>query len=129
MKDSKLVPNLNNKEKYVIHERNLKQALDAGLILTKIHRVLQFKQKPWMKEYIDFNTEKRKFAKNDFEKDFFKLMNNSVYGKTLESVRKRQNIKLISDEKLLNKYLSKPELINRKIFDEDLVAVHMIKEK
>ena len=82
-----------------------------------------------MKEYIDFNTEKRKLAKNDFEKDFFKLMNNSVYGKTMEAVRKRQNIKLISDEKLLNKYLSKPTLINRKIFDEDLVAVHMIKEK
>jgi len=126
---SKLIPNLNNTEKYVIHERNLKQALDAGLILTKIHRVLQFSQKPWMKEYIDFNTEKRKLAKNDFEKDFFKLLNVSVYGKTLESVRKRKNIKLISDEKLLNKYLSKPEFINRTIFDEDLVGVHMIKEK
>jgi len=125
----KLLPNLQNKEKYVIHERILKQALEAGLVLTKIHRVLQFNQKPWMKEYIDFNTEKRKLAKNDFEKDIFKLFNVSVYGKTLESVRKRQNIKLISDEKLLNKYLSKPGFINRKIFDEDLVAVHMIKEK
>ena len=125
----KLIPNLNNKEKYVIHERNLKQVLDAGLTLTKIHRVLQFNQKPWMKEYIDFNTEKRKLAKIDFEKDFFKLLNVSVYGKTLESVRKRQNIKLISDEKLLNKYLSKPGFINRKIFDEDLVAVHMVKKK
>jgi len=125
----KLIPNLNNKEKYVIHERNLKQAVDAGLKVTKIHRVLQFKQKPWMKEYIDFNTAKRTLAKNDFEKDFFKLMNNSVYGKTLQNVRKQQNIKLISDDKLLNKYLSHPGLINRKIFDEDLVAVHMIKEK
>src|SRR5258708_2720585 len=124
----KLIPNLQNKEKYVIHERNLKQAVDAGLIITKFHRILQFKQKPWMKEYIDFNTEKRKFAKNDFEKDFFKLMNNSVYGKTMENVRKRQNIKLRTSDKLLNKDLSDPRLINRKIFDEDLVATHMIKE-
>jgi len=125
----KLIPNLYNKEKYIIHEKNLKQAVDAGLIVTKIHRVLQFKQKPWMKPYIDFNTEKRKLSKNDFEKDFFKLLNNSVYGKTLESVRKRQNIKLRTSDKLIDKDLSNPRFINRKIFDEDLVAIHMTKEK
>ena len=126
---NKLIPNLCNKEKYVIHEINLKQAIDAGLILTKIHRVLEFDQKPWLKEYIDFNTSKRKLAKNDFEKDFFKLMNNSVFGKTMENLRKRKNIKLLTDEKLLNKYLSKPTFVNSKIFDENLVAIHHIKEK
>src|SRR5271163_4088743 len=125
----KLIQNLNNKKHYVIHERTLKQAVDAGLILTNIYRVLQFNQSPWMKPYIDFNTAKRKEAKNDFEKDFFKLMNNSVYGKTMENVRNRQNIKLITEEKMLMKYLSKPGLINRKIFNENLVAVNMIREK
>ena len=127
-KFTKLIPNLNNKEKYVIHERNLRQAVDAGLVITKIHRVLQFDQKPWLKEYIDFNTEKRKVAKNDFEKDFFKLMNNSFFGKTMESVRKRVNIKLLTDKKMFTKYVSKPTFVNSKIFNEDLVAVHNIKE-
>ncbi|HLX54592.1 MAG TPA: hypothetical protein VKR58_11655, partial [Aquella sp.] len=121
--------NLCNKEKYIIHEKNLKQAVDAGLILTKIHRVLEFNQKPWMKEYIDFNTEKRKQAKNEFEKNFFKLMNNSVFGKTMENLRKRQNIKLISNILQLQKYVSKPGFISSKIFNENLVAVHNVKEK
>jgi hypothetical protein len=105
--------------------------MDAGLKVTKVHRVLQFKQKPWMKEYIDFNTEKRKLAENEFEKTFYKTMNNSVYGKTMENLRKRQDIKLFteSNEHLLNKYISKPGFINNKIFNEDLVAIHMIKEE
>src|SRR5258706_305776 len=128
-KCTKLIANLFNKEKYIIHEKNLKQAVDAGLILTKIHRVLEFNQKPWMKEYIDFNIEKRKLSKNEFEKNFFKLMNNSVFGKTMENLRKKQNIKLITNEKMLNKYVSKPGFVNSKIANENLVAIHNIKEK
>ena len=77
----KLVPNLYYKNRYVIHIRALKQALDHGLVLEKIHRVIEFKQSAWMKEYIDFNTKLRTAAKNDLEKAFFKLMNNSVFWK------------------------------------------------
>ena len=87
-KCSKLACNLYDKHNYVVHIRSLKQALDHGLILKKVHRVIQFNQEKWLKEYTDMNTELRKQAKNDFEKDFFKLMNNSVFGKTMEDVRK-----------------------------------------
>ena len=125
----KLIPTLGKKENYVIHERNLRQAIDAGLVLTKIHRVLEFDQKPWIKDYIVFNTEKRQLAKNDFEKNFFKLMNNSFFGKTMENKRKRVNVKLISDKKMLIKYSSKPTFVSSRIFDENLVAVHCMTEK
>ena len=89
-KYSKLVCNLYDKNNYVLHIRSLKQALDNGLILKKVHRVIQLNQEAWLKEYIDMNTELRKQAKNDFEKDFFKLMNNSVFGKTMENVKKHR---------------------------------------
>ncbi|KAL9967825.1 hypothetical protein ACROYT_G026122 [Oculina patagonica] len=124
----KLIPTLKNREKYVLHYRNLQLYLDLGLKLTKVHRVLEFNQSPWLKEYIDFNTLKRTNAKNAFEKDFFKLMNNSVFGKTMENLRKRVDVRLVTNEKKLLKMTSKPTYVSSKIFNEDLVAVHKIKE-
>ena len=91
----KLIPNLYYKHKYIVHIRALKQALDHGLMLERIHRCIEFKQSPWMKEYIDFNTRLRTSAKNDFEKDFYKLIINSVFGK----IRRHQDIKLVNNQK------------------------------
>ena len=124
----KLIPNLNNKEKYVLHYRNLQLYIELGLKLRNIHRVLEFNQSPWLKKYIDCNTQKRTNAKNSFEKDFFKLMNNSVFGKTMENIRKRVDVRLITNEKKLLKMTSKPTYVSSKIFNENLVAVHKIKE-
>jgi hypothetical protein len=119
----KLVPNLYDKKKYVVHYRNLKFYLEQGLKLTKIHRVIQFKQSPWLKSYIDFNTEKRKNAKSDFEKDFFKLMNNSVFGKTMENIRKRVNIEVVNKKYRRDNLVSKPTFESMKIIDENLVVI------
>ena len=95
-KVEKLVCGIEDKEKYVIHIRALKQALNHGLILKSVHRVIQFNQEAC--SYIDVNTKLRKEAKNQFEKEFFKLMNNSVFGKTIENVRKHRDIKLVTTE-------------------------------
>ena len=100
----KLIPNLGNKTKYVLHYRNLQLYLFLGMKLIKIHRVLKFKQSDWMKKYIDFNTEKRKNATNDFDKYFFKLTINSAYGKTMENLRKRINVRFVNNEKDFLKY-------------------------
>ena len=124
----KLIPTLFDKEKYVLHYRNLQLYLSLGLKLKKIHRVLEFNQSPWLKNYIDFNTVKRSNAKNSFEKDFFKLMNNSIYGKTMENIRKRVDVRLVTSQKKLLKMVSKPTYVSNKIFNENLVAVHKIKE-
>ena len=125
----KLVTTLNDKKKYVLHYRNLQLYLSLGMEITKIHRVLEFSQSPWLKEYIDFNTEKRKNTKITFEKEFFKLMNNSVFGKTMENLRKRTNIELVTNEKRLKKLSAKPTYVSSKIFNENLVGVHTKKEK
>ena len=92
----KLIPNLGNKTNY----RNLQLYLSLGMKLTKVHRVLKFNQSDLMKKYIDFNTKKRMNGANDFEKDFFKLMINSVYGKTMENLRKRINVRLVNNKKI-----------------------------
>ena len=124
----KLIPNLRNKTKYVIHYRNLIQCLKAGLKLTKIHKGIKFVLSDWMKPYIEMNTNLRAMAKNNFEKDFFKLMNNSVFGKTMENIRNRVDVKLVNTKEKLRKLVAKPNLKSPpKIFSENLVSVHMRK--
>ena len=91
----KLVPNLRDKKNYVIHIQALNHALQHGLRLDRIHRAIEFDQTPWLKTYIDFYTQLRTAATSDFEKDFFKLLNDSVFGKTMENTRKHRNIKLV----------------------------------
>ena len=124
----KLIPNLRNKKKYVLHYKNLIQCLDMGLKVTRIHRGIKFVESEWMKPYIDKNTNLRAKAKNNFEKDFFKLMNNSVFGKTMENIRNRVDVKLVNTKEKLRKLVAKPNLKSPpKIFSENLVSVHMKK--
>ena len=123
----KLISHSKPRSHYVVHYPNLKQYLEMGMRLTDVHRGISFYESAWMKPYITKNTELRKTASNSFEKDFFKLMNNSVSGKTIENIRKRQNIILVDDRKKAVKLTTRPNFDRVTIFDRKLVAVHMKK--
>ena len=123
----KLIPNLRDKKKYVIHYKNLIQCLRLGMKLKRIHRGIKFVESAWMKPYIDMNTELRTKAKNNFEKDHYKLMNNSVFGKTMENIRNRVNVKLVNNEEKARKLIAKPNYKSCKIFSENLISIHMKK--
>ena len=128
-KTKKLVCNLHNKKNYVAHINMLKQALHHGLKLRKVHRVIEFDQEAWLKKYIDFNTDLQAKATNDFEKDFFKLMNNAVFDKTMENVRKHRDIKLVRVDKKKNKLVSEPNYHTMKLIDDNLAIIEMRKVK
>ena len=129
VKVKRLVYSIGDKEKYVIHIRALKQALNNGLKLKEVHRVIKFQQKAWLKPYIDMNTKLRKEAKNEFEKDSFKLMNNSVFGKKMENVREYRDIKLVTTEKRRIKLVSEPIYHTMKHFSDNLLAIEMNKAR
>ena len=128
-KIEKLVCGMEDKEKYVIHINALKQALNHGLRFINVYRVIEFNQEAWLKPYIDMNTELRKEAKNDFEKDFFKLMNNSVFGKAMQNIRKDRCAKLVTTKKRRLKLVSEPNYHTTKHFSENLIAIEMKKTK
>ena len=124
-KCKKLVCNLYDKKKYVVHINSLNPALK----FKKIHRIIEFNQKAWLKPYIDMNTELRKLARNDFEKDLFKLMNNSVFGETKENIRKHREIKLVTMDKKRSKLVSEPNYHTINLISEDLSIIEMKKTK
>ena len=120
-----LVCNLHNKKKYIVHIKSLKQALNYGLKLKKFHRIIEFNQKALLKPYIDMNTELRKLAKDDFEKDLFKLIKNAVFGKTMENIRKHRNIKIVTTDKKRNKLVSEPNYHTMNYISKDLSIIEM----
>ena len=126
-KIEKLIPNLNNKTNYIIHHESLKLYEKLGLRITKIHRGIKFVGSNWLEPYIIKNTNLRMQGKNNFAKDFFKLMNNSVLGKTMENIRNRVDIHLVTNEKQASKFISKPNYNHRTIFCDNLAAIHMKK--
>ena len=112
-----------------MHVNSLKQALNHGLKFKEIHRIIEFNQKEWLKTYIDMNSELRKEAKNDFEKDFFKLMNNSVFGKTMENIRNHKDVKLVTTDKKINNLVSEPNYHTINLISENLSLIEMKKLK
>ena len=125
----KLIPNLYDKKKYILHHEALKIYVKYGLKITKIHRGITFQESAWLKEYIDKNTQLRTMSKNKFESDFFKLMNNSVFGKTIENIRKRTDIKLATTKEQVERYIYRPNYTHRTTFSDNLVAIHMARTK
>ena len=128
-KCKKLVCDLHNKNKFVVHIKSLKQVLNHGLELKRVHRVIEFNQKAWLKPYIDMNTELRKLAKDDFKKDLFKLMNNAVFRKTMENIRKHKDIKLVTTDKKRNKLVSEPNYHTINYISEDLSVIEINKTR
>ena len=124
---NKLVPDLRDKIKYTVQYRNLQYYLSLGMKLIKVHRILKFKRSNWLKEYIKFNTQKRKESADNFSQALFKLLINCVYGKSMENIRKRISVKLINSSKDYLKCVSKQNFISQKIFDKNFIAVHQIK--
>ena len=124
---NKLIPNLKSKKNYVVHYRNLQLYKLLGMRVIKIHRVSKFKQSDWLRKFDHFNTEKRMHAANEFEKDFFKLMINCVYGKMTENLRKRVNVKLVNNGRDYVKGVSRPTFVSQKILSRNLVVIHKVK--
>ena len=124
---NKLVPNLGSKSKYVLHYKNLPLYLSLGIELTKVHRILRFKQSDWLTKYIDFNTGKSKNAASSFEKDFVRLMDNITFGKTMENLRKRIKVRLVNNVGDYKKYVTKPRFVSQKMLSKSFVAIHEIK--
>ena len=124
-REEKLVPNLKNKKRYVVYIKAQDQALKHGLKLKKVHWVIEFQHSKWMKAYIMLNTKLRTAAKNEFEKDFFKLMDNSVFGKTMENIRNHKDMKLVTSDKRYLKYIMKPNFKDGHPFSKHLFAVEM----
>ena len=114
-----------DKKEYVIHIRNLKQTLNHGLVLKKVYRLIKFNQKAWLIPYTDMSAELRKKTKNDFEKYFLKLMNNSVFGKAMENVREHKDIRLAAKEKRRNYLVSEPIYHTPKLFSGNLLTIEM----
>ena len=123
----KLIPNLSNKVKYVVHYRNFQYYLSLRIKLIKVHIILKFKQSNWLKEYVEFNMRKRQESTDEFNKAFFKLLINCAYGKIMGNIRKRINVKLNNDSKEYLKCVSKPNFISQKISDKNFIVVHQIK--
>ena len=130
-KTEKLVLTLEDKEKYVVHYKNLQFYLSQGMRLKKVHRVLEFDQEPWMEPYIKMNTDFRKQAKSEFETDFYKLMNNSVFGKTMENLRNRVDVKIVRawETNKIRKLVSDPSYDRFTLFSHDMAGVHMHKRR
>ena len=121
----KLIPNLGDKITYVVHYKNLQCYLSLGIKLVKIHRILKFKQSNWLKSY---TAKKRQESLHEFSKGLYKLLNKCIYGKSIENIRKRINVKLSSDKKVYQKIVNKPSFVSQKIFDKNFVAIHCSKK-